>query len=460
LPVAGGGTGATTLTGVLIGMGTTAVTVKTNPSGAFLDDSTAQNISGAKTFANTTLALRNPANTFTGTLTNPVYTATTAWELEGPFSYIIYKTGTTIKLMNMVTRGIVSSGTTADVVIQAGIDALGNDSTKSIYIKGSGLYTLTAALNFTAINGYCNIVGESAWTQLRPSGNFPAITISGKTGVNLSNLYMVHNQPGYTSNLLNIAGSSSCKFSNLHFYDADQHVGNAIGLDSTSASCFRNIFEKCYTYGFNNAIFANVPNTSFFCNGNYFDKLWLWNPIRGLSLNTAASSGFDNNNMNLVQIQAKTNAPNQTECGFDYETNLAGHAWYTSHTGCMVWDLASSKQYGLAPAGNLLNIDCHGCMPAYKWGGAGATAGHIRVFDNESVNRGKSTQSGNASTKVFNIAHGLFAAPSRANVTAGSSDALGTPAVTFDSTNVILTYPTPPPSGTNNLVWNWEATIF
>lgn len=43
--VASGGTGATTLTGVLIGTGTSAVTVKTNPSGAFVGTTDAQAIS-------------------------------------------------------------------------------------------------------------------------------------------------------------------------------------------------------------------------------------------------------------------------------------------------------------------------------------------------------------------------------------------------------------------------------
>src|SRR6185436_16293725 len=63
LPVIGGGTGATTLTGVVIGTGTTAMTVKTNPAGAFLGDSDVQNNTGLKTFATTTLGYRNPANT-------------------------------------------------------------------------------------------------------------------------------------------------------------------------------------------------------------------------------------------------------------------------------------------------------------------------------------------------------------------------------------------------------------
>src|SRR6185369_11868048 len=71
LEVAGGGTGATSLTGVVIGTGTTAMTVKANPAGAFLGDSDTQNITGAKTFTNQTLLLRNPAGTFSMTINAP-----------------------------------------------------------------------------------------------------------------------------------------------------------------------------------------------------------------------------------------------------------------------------------------------------------------------------------------------------------------------------------------------------
>ena len=44
--VAQGGTGATTLTGVLIGNGTSAVTTKTNPTGAFVGTTDTQTLSG------------------------------------------------------------------------------------------------------------------------------------------------------------------------------------------------------------------------------------------------------------------------------------------------------------------------------------------------------------------------------------------------------------------------------
>src|ERR1043166_3130566 len=66
LPVAGGGTGATTLTGILKGSGTSAITAVAAPSGAIVGDSDTQNFtSGGKTFFDQIFKLRNPANTQT-----------------------------------------------------------------------------------------------------------------------------------------------------------------------------------------------------------------------------------------------------------------------------------------------------------------------------------------------------------------------------------------------------------
>lgn len=74
-------------------------------------------------------------------------------------------------------------------------------------------------------------------------------------------------------------------------------------------------------------------------------------------------------------------------------------------------------------------------------------------------NKGKFTANGDATTKVFNIPHSLVSSPSANSirVSAGSTDALGPPVITADATNVIVTYPVAPPTGTGNIILYWKA---
>jgi hypothetical protein len=73
--------------------------------------------------------------------------------------------------------------------------------------------------------------------------------------------------------------------------------------------------------------------------------------------------------------------------------------------------------------------------------------------------KGTSTQSGDASTLTFNIAHGLGSTPSFAVVEAGSSAAISDYYITKDATNLTVNYLFSPASGTNNLVFNWRAAV-
>jgi len=73
-------------------------------------------------------------------------------------------------------------------------------------------------------------------------------------------------------------------------------------------------------------------------------------------------------------------------------------------------------------------------------------------------NAGTATFSGNGAA-TFTIAHGLASTPRIALVTAGSSDARGDFYVTYDASNITVTYGTPPPTGTNNVVLLWYAEM-
>lgn len=74
-------------------------------------------------------------------------------------------------------------------------------------------------------------------------------------------------------------------------------------------------------------------------------------------------------------------------------------------------------------------------------------------------NAGAATASGNGSTTAFSFNHGLTGTPNQAVVTAASSAAAGNFYVTSNSTQITVTYTSAPANGSNNLTWNWSATV-
>ena len=74
-------------------------------------------------------------------------------------------------------------------------------------------------------------------------------------------------------------------------------------------------------------------------------------------------------------------------------------------------------------------------------------------LDSERV--GKSTASGNGSTTVFNIAHGLGSNPTYTFV--NCSSILTTFTYVTDATNIVVTFASAPASGSNNVVMYWRV---
>ena len=79
-------------------------------------------------------------------------------------------------------------------------------------------------------------------------------------------------------------------------------------------------------------------------------------------------------------------------------------------------------------------------------------------FGIDTEKKGVSTQSGNASTTSFTIAHGLGSIPSWCSVIGSTSDANSDFSYTTDATNITIVFPFPPPNTASNLVFYWSVT--
>lgn len=93
-----------------------------------------------------------------------------------------------------------------------------------------------------------------------------------------------------------------------------------------------------------------------------------------------------------------------------------------------------------------------------------------RIFDNGAAavvmrgnkghlteNFGTKVSSANGVTTAFPIPHGLAYTPNYVSVTGLNSQSNSGYVVSVNSTNIVITFTTPPPSGTDNLSWMWEA---
>lgn len=74
-----------------------------------------------------------------------------------------------------------------------------------------------------------------------------------------------------------------------------------------------------------------------------------------------------------------------------------------------------------------------------------------------SENAGTALASGNGSTTTFNVAHGLGSTPYQAMILCSTHTNVFT--YTYDATNIIVVFTTAPPSGTNNVKFQFRATL-
>ena len=107
----------------------------------------------------------------------------------------------------------------------------------------------------------------------------------------------------------------------------------------------------------------------------------------------------------------------------------------------------------------LIGCDLTQCTSTPKVYDNNATSFTVR--DNKGYlteNFGLKTLSGNAVATTFVIPHGLAVTPNCVNLTPMTTTTVAqTYTVAVNSTNIVITYPSAPPSGTDNLSWSWEV---
>ena len=122
---------------------------------------------------------------------------------------------------------------------------------------------------------------------------------------------------------------------------------------------------------------------------------------------------------------------------------IAAPAAPALNTGRLFFD--SADEHFKIKKSNATVVDLESAGVGGGGGGGGMAAG------------GTVLRSGDATTTVFTIAHGLSPIPELYWAEAASDDAISNRRTTVTSTDIVVTYAVPPPAGTNNLTFHWAA---
>jgi hypothetical protein len=268
---------------------------------------------------------------------------------SGFYQYVIYtdaNDSNKIKAHNTVTGAIDSSNADAATVIQY---AINNASYGGVFIT-KGTYALSTTV---AVGNKTVLVGAgSENTNLTPSGNFDGLSLAhNATQVYISDLYLTHNQAGYSSSLIKVTDSCyDVTINNCHFFDNTTQKGYCVTVQNSAAlDAFVGINEiritNCYSYGFEafeNLVITNGGTT--WATANFIQDSRVINckidaPLRALRTSCGANAVISR--ADFVACNVQTIAA--TIVTFDYDGG--GIYLYITHVDTCAWDLHSGVNY-------------------------------------------------------------------------------------------------------------------
>jgi len=310
------------------------------------------------------------------------------------------------------------------------------------------------------------------------------VTVKGCIFENLGNgIHTIATKSIFTSNIFRgnmvglyfDAGNGNVVADNVFDVPSSNHARALHLTDIANVSVVGNVFNGTSTVG------ASFIKTRTACMidiaGNIFNYLTngyaIWfDPVDGTSsginiegnmfylVGTGVLTSYQANNYG-IRIAGNLMAgdygpPNKFGMLFTFGPYGGNKAGEVHVAGNELWVDKPFSAYGSAYTIIFKNNNVHANNPPTLGTGTLIAKGNIGYV---TENSGTATFSGDGTTTQFTIAHGLVGAPKVANVTPASNDAKGSFYVTADATNIYVNYATAPPSGTNNVVLYWSASM-
>jgi len=151
--------------------------------------------------------------------------------------------------------------------------------------------------------------------------------------------------------------------------------------------------------------------------------------------------------------------------GNDWRGFVINNCTYVKMVNCNSIKVGKHSQDGPLDLNTVDRFKAVGCF--FEYGGVHTSLTNVTNYDFISCggdfpllrNSGVETFSGDGTTTTFNIPHGLILAPTKYVVSPLTPDADAARTITADDTNIIVTYVTAPPAGTDNLKFGWYAEV-